>query len=613
MTAYINCSKSGNKKYLQVVEATYVKRPDGSSTIKRKVLKNLGALEKWDDGKPDFLERLRTQFKNGELHIDGLDEVYSPTSNPSTIVVDKRYSYMEPKNLGYFFLNSVFDQLGIAEILTLEKSRSKIRYDLVGLTRLMVYGRILTPDSKIATLKQKDNYLFPVTECEDEKEIYRALDMLSKCCDKVQKRMNLRISQSQIGRLTDITYYDVTNYYFETMYNDEDIAILDEDGNIVSHKQALRKKGVSKEHRPQPIVQMGLFMDHNGIPVSFQLFPGNTQDKTTFKNVIKDKINEYELGKVIVVADNGMYAQENFYLLLSAGNGYILSKSLKRGWKSNRDIALDDNGYTVQKNKYGEVVFKYKSIITEKIAKDKEGHSIKYKEKMIIYWSKKQYQKMLHDNEKFLEYLESCKEHPDKLKDKQRKSQEFIKKVQIDKKTGEIVDTKEVVVFLEEKIQKYKEMMGYYSIVTSEVNMDEREIINKYHGLSRIEDSFRVVKDTLEGRPIYVRTNEHIQAHFLICFIALTIIRIWQYKVLKHHGKDTLNEDGWETGISAEKFAKSLKEFCADRISDEYYKVSRPNEDIQLLLDIVGSSIDLQFPKEKILRKLKTEITKFKF
>ena len=192
MSVYINCSKSGNKKYLQVVEATYVKRPDGSSTIKRKVLKNLGALEKWDDGKPDFLERLRTQFKNGELHIDGLDEVYSPTSNPSTIVVDKRYSYMEPKNLGYFFLNSVFDQLGIAEILTLEKSRSKIRYDLVGLTRLMVYGRILTPDSKIATLKQKDNYLFPVTECEDEKEIYRALDMLSKCCDKVQKRMNLR-------------------------------------------------------------------------------------------------------------------------------------------------------------------------------------------------------------------------------------------------------------------------------------------------------------------------------------------------------------------------------------------------------------------------------------
>ncbi len=98
----------------------------------------------------------------------------------------------------------------------------------------------------------------------------------------------------------------------------------------------------------------------------------------------------------------------------------------------------------------------------------------------------------------------------------------------------------------------------------------------------------------------------------MICFIALTIIRIWQYKVLKYHGKDTLNEDGWETGISAEKFAKSLKEFCADRISDEYYKVSRPNEDIQLLLDIVGSSIDLQFPKEKILRKLKAEITKFK-
>ena len=100
-----------------------------------------------------------------------------------------------------------------------------------------------------------------------------------------------------------------------------------------------------------------------------------------------------------------------------------------------------------------------------------------------------------------------------------------------------------------------------------------------------------------------MRTNEHIQAHFLICFIALTIIRIWQYKVLKHHGKDTLNEDGWETGISAEKFAKSLKEFCADRISDEYYKVSRPNEDIQLLLDIVGSRQRPTIPQRKDIKK----------
>ena len=155
------------------------------------------------------------------------------------------------------------------------------------------------------------------------------------------------------------------------------------------------------------------------------------------------------------------------------------------------------------------------------------------KEKEIIYWSKKHYEKELHQNKKFIEYLESCKEHPDKLKDKQRKSQEFIEVIDIDKKTGEVIKTKKIVVFLEEKLKKYKETLGFYSIVTSEIEEDDKEIINRYHGLSRIEDSFRIIKSDLEGRPIYVWTEEHIKAHFLICFIALTIIRIIQYKILK--------------------------------------------------------------------------------
>ena len=611
MSIYINCSKSGNKKYVQVVEATYIKRPDGSSTIKRKVLKNLGALEKLDDGKPDFLKRLREQFKCGELVIDGFEEIQKEKSESAAIVLDRKFAYLEPKNLGYFFINSVFDQLGIAEILTVEKSRTKIEYDLVGLTRLLVYGRILEPDSKHSTFMQRDKDVFPVTSSVSKKEIYRVLDVLNKCSEKIQNRMNLRISQSSIGRITDLTYYDVTNYYFETMYNDEDEIEENAQGETIT-KSALRKKGVSKEKRSQPIVQMGLFIDRNGLPISFDLFPGNTQDKTTFKEMIKSKVNKFNTDRIIVVADNGMYAQENFYLLLKAGNGFIISKSIKRSWTKMRDYVLDENGYTCLRNNKNEVTFKYKSFVEERTFKDKEGHSITAKVKRIVYWSKKQYEKSKQDNKKFLEYLESCKEHPDKLKDRQRKSQEFIKKVQVDKNTGEILNTKEVIVFLDEKIKKYQESMGYYSIETSEWEMSDREVIDRYHGLSRIEDSFRVIKSDLDGRPIYVRTNEHIQAHFLICFIALTIIRIWQYKVLKNEGKDTLNINGWESGITAEAFAKSLAGFNADRISEEYYKVVKPDENIEKLLQLVNSNCDLRFPTEHTLRQLKSDITKYR-
>ena len=609
MSVYINCSKSGNKKYVQIIEATYVRRPDGSSTIKRKVLKNLGSLESLDDGKPDFLKRLREQFRRGELNIDGFEKIEHKNNDRSTVVIGKEYAYLEPKNLGYFFINSIFDQLGIAEILTLEKSRSKIEYDLLGLTRLMVYGRILEPDSKYSTFMQKDNYVFPVTSSCSEKELYRSLDVLNKCSEKIQNRINLRISQSSIGRVTDLTYYDVTNYYFETMYNDEDI--MDETGkNII--KTALRKKGVSKENRPQPIVQMGLFIDQNGIPISFDIFPGNTQDKTPFKEMIKTKINKLNGNRIVVVADNGMYAQENFYLLLNEGNGYIVSKSIKKSWKSMREHALNEDGYTLIKNKNNDIVFKYKSLVEERTFKDKNGNSIKSKVKRIVYWSKKQYEKTKKDNQKFIEYLESCRENPDKLKDRQRKSQEFIKKVQVDKNTGEILNAKEVIVLLDEKIAQYQENMGFYSIETSEWEMSDRDIIDKYHGLSRIEDSFRVIKSNLEGRPIYVRTNEHIHAHFLICFIALTIIRIWQYKILKSADKETLNLNGWESGVTAESLAKSLSEFKADRISDAYYKVTKPDENIKKLLNIVKTERDLCFPTEYTLRRLKSDITKYK-
>ena len=620
--AHIECYKNHGIDYLRICEAIYI---PNLKTQKKRTIKNLGPLSKYDDGKPDFLKRFREKWKNGELKFDDL--TYSSTIKTKTrniFELDNNQNYIEMKNLGYVFLNTLFNQLGITEVLNRIKSDSKIDYDLNGLTKMLVFGRILEPASKKKTFEMRNQYLFPIVDCNEIKEVYRALDVLEENSKKIQNRMNIKIKNSSIGRKTDLTYYDVTNYYFETMYGDDDVYELDENNEIVKDElgkpiiiqKGFRKTGVSKENSKGPIVQMGLFIDNNGIPVSHKLFPGNTQDKTTFKNVLENDVDEMDLGRIIVVADNGMNTQENKYLIVDKGNGYIVSKSVKRSWKSQREWALDESGYKVITDKNKEVVFKYKSRInditlTYKIKGIVDGKekviktlSKKIKEKEIIYWSKKHYERELHQNKKFIEYLESCKEHPDKLKDKERKSQQFIKTVDVDKETGEIIHPEKVIVFLDKKLEKYKETLGYYSIVTSEVEEDDKEIINRYHGLSRIEDSFRIIKSDLEGRPIYVWTEEHIKAHFLICFIALTIIRIIQFKILKYENKSTLNVDGWEQGITAEKIKEALNNLkaCSDKKGNCI--LTKPSKEIEKII----KSIDLEMPDLTTIDK----ITNFK-
>ena len=597
--SHIECYKNHGIDYLRISESVYI--PELKKQ-KKTTLKNIGPLSKYDDGKPDFLKRFRQKWKTGELEFDGL--TYS-TNTPSRnfFEFDNDQNQIELKNIGYFFINNIFDKLGISEVLNRTKSDSKIEYDLNGLTKLLVFERILNPQSKKKTFENKNRYLFPVTTSEDLNDVYKTLDVLEKNSKKIQNRMNTKIKNSSIGRVTDLTYYDVTNYYFETMYGDDDVYELDENNEIVKDekgqpiivKKGFRKKGVSKEGKKEPIVQMGLFIDNNGIPVSHKLFSGNTQDKTTFKNVLENDVDDMDLGRIVVVADNGMNTQENKYLIVNKNNGYIVSKSVKKSWKKMGPWALDNTDYTEIKNSFGDVVFKYKSRINEieLTYKNEDGTKSKrkVKEKEIIYWSKKHYEKEVNQNRKFIEYLESCKAHPDKLKDKERKSQQFIKTVDIDKETGEVIHPEKVIVFLDEKLKKYKETMGFYSIVTSEIEEDDREIINRYHGLSRIEDSFRIIKSDLEGRPIYVWTEEHIKAHFLICFIALTIIRIIQYKILKYENKSTLNVDGWEQGITAEKIKEALNNFKACSDKNGTCLISKPQREIESIVKSIGLEI----------------------
>jgi transposase len=389
----------------------------------------------------------------------------------------------------------------------------------------------------------------------------------------------------------------VTNFWFEIGQNDED----EKDTEDHITRPGLRKKGVSKERRSEPIVQMGLFIDDNGIPIAYRLFPGNNTDTTTLRPALEKSIDKMKFGKVIVVADGGLNSGPNIAHILSKGNGYIVSKSTKKSDKAVKAWILDESGYEWNQTE----TFKVKSKIRERKIKDAEGKTLTITEKLICYWSKKHYDREIKENAKFLEYLEAVIEFPDKLKDKQKKIEKFLDKTEVVKDTGEIVNTKTLLSIDEAKVKEYKALLGFYTIMTSEPEKTDREIIHKYHGLSRIEDSFRITKSDLEGRPVFVRTPEHINAHFLVCFIALVMIRLIQYKVLKFQGKNTLNEDGWESGVTAERIKEALTSFQADALPGGYYRLTRPNDDMRLILDSFGVDANLRIPTAHDLRKLK--------
>jgi transposase len=607
---YIDKVKNSGKPYLRVAES-YSAKVGGVRKNRKRTVRNIGPLARFDDGKPDFLKRLRQSFKDGAPIIDGLDDLAARDPEPRKRRIefdldDDGAAFSDPKAIGHFFLDAMYDGLGIYDVLNKHKSGSRIEYDLNGLAKLLVFGRALDPDSKCATWEARGDYLFGVTTSQNVIEAYRTLDVLDELSEKIQRRMNTRI-EKHVGRSKDICFYDVTNYWFAIDDPDEDV--VTKTGAVI--EEGMRRRGPSKKKTREPIVQMGLFIDDNGLPVSYKLFPGNHTDQTTLRPAMKETIGRLGYERVIIVADGGLNSGKNLAYILGQGNGYIVSKSAKGSAKEVKAWILDEDGYVWNKNR----TFKLKSKTRTRTVEDEDGKSVEIKERIISYWSKKQHDYALHENKKFIDYLNSVAENPDKLKDKQPKYKKYLVETKADKETGEVVNAVSVYSLDMKKIETDLGLMGYYTLLTSEMHMDEHEVIDKYHGLSRIEDSFRVIKSDLEGRPVYVRSKGHINAHFLICFIALTMTRILQYKILKNEGKATNSTRDWEMGMPAARIKKALAGFKADAVPQGYYRLTKSEEgsDIARIADAVGVDIALRLPSESEIRKLKHEIDKVIF
>ena len=606
---HIEAANNNGTKYLKLARCHRGTNSKGRRTIIKQTVLNIGPLSKYDDGKPGYLDRLRQSFRDGTPLIPALAPYVGGAAAKTHVI---RYRDGDPacegetKRLAACILDPVFSALGLDQLLASVKHASRIRYDLQGIVRLLVYGRILEPASKCATMDQNGKYFEPLVGSSNPDNVYDALTVIDENSEKIFRRMNTCVKRG-VGRNPSTVFYDVTNFFFEIGEADEDE--VDGDGNVV--RAGLRKFGVSKENRRQPIVQIGLFMDDNGIPISFGMFPGNTLDHHTLRPAMRETVDTFGLGRFILVADRGMYSGTNMCHVTDAGNGYIVSKSLRKSTAAERRWAVSPEGYTVVSDR-----FRFKSRTVVRTVTDEKGRRRRIKEKVVVYWSRAFYDRDVSEHRKFLDFIERLRANPAGFRAsaaQSRSLKRFLKKDVVNSKNGEVLDgTKLVAMIDDDKLNEFNELMGYYQIATSELEMDDRAVIGKYHGLTQIEDQFREMKGTLEARPVFVNTPGHIHAHLMVCFIALTMMRLIQRKIA---AAETKKDDGdlkWSYGMSGARLSSALREWQVLRHPDGLCQmVNSSGEDIRRVLAALGMNLKPAIYTEGGLAALKSGIKAF--
>ncbi len=609
---FIDVNKNNGKDYLRLVNAVRVTNKNGYKVSQKQVVLNIGPLDRFDDGQPDYVSRLRQSFKAGKPLIPSL-EPYCTKEQPR-----ERYSFVieegspdcigHPKLFSHLLLERILEELGMRNLFASYKGFSKIQYDVYGFFKLLVFGRLLQPASKIATTRQNEDYYEPVLKDFNPDNVYDTLSFIYDNKDKIIRRMNTSLVK-KAGRSPEIIYYDVTNFYFEISEPDDDLQ--DEEGTVI--EKGMRKMGVCKEERKQPIVQMGLFMDDNGIPIAIDSFPGNTLDHLTLIPALKNNIDDLELSRFILIGDRGMCNYANLLHILDAGNGYIISKSLLKSTQEEKEWTYSEEGYVQVSDD-----FRYKSRIVRKTVKDEHGQKRSIEEKVVVYWSRKFHERSVAENRSFLAFMEKLEEHPEnfRITSTQAKSiRKFIKKDYLDRKTGEIVDSTKLRPMIDfDKVKEFREHMGFYQIISSEINLEATEIIDKYHGLTQIEDQFRVMKGTLDTRPIYVRDKEHIEAHLMTCFVALVVMRIIQNQIARHEAAKAGDQKAyWSYGMSADKVQNALNRWKVDKLPGDLYRfMDTDDPELKRILDAFGIEIPAKLYRRAELKGIKTGVEIFK-
>lgn len=511
-----------------------------------KIVESLGRL---DELQKEFDDPV-AHFKQVALERTALQKEQQSLSVPIPLDEKMDTNTRDLKNVGYGILNALYRELKLDVFWHGKQQKLNVEYRLNDVFRDLVLSRAMFPASKRSSYLQRGQFFEPPADYSLD-AVYSALDVMSTCKEALQTWL-FKYSQTICERDMSVSYFDCTNYYFDIGRPDTDRLdeygnVIDLDGNPVG--ASYRKRGPEKNHRPDPMVSMGLLMDRNGIPLAYDLFPGNESEKVHMRPIVQRVKQDYKDSRIIFVADRGLNTADNIYFLngdnrgaQNERDGYVYGQSIRGADQEFKKWVLAENYVTdIFTDDDGEKVsFKHKSRIhprTIQVNVTKPGHKKKAKRQVVIdqrqmvYYSEKYARKQRRDREVMIARAQDLINYPKKYdRVTSAGSAAYIKNIAFNADTGEVVEGKHLYLDLE-KIAEESQYDGYYSIVSSELKLSDSELRDIYRGLARIEDTFKVTKTDFETRPIFVRTNAHIDGHFATCFTALVLIRLLQCKL----------------------------------------------------------------------------------
>lgn len=548
--------------------------------------------EKWMQ---DYLDELNAKEKT-----DKNLKVLIPFNPSSLIPADAPQSF----NIGYLFLQQIYYELRLDLICSHISKRHSFQYDLGSILSSLIFGRILFPASKLSTCKlSKDLLEQPVFEYH---QMVRALSVIAAEFDSIQSEL-YAFSSQVVPRKTGVLYYDCTNFYFET---EEEDNISNQEAD--EHDIAARKYGISKQHQPSPLVQMGLFMDYSGIPLAICINRGNKNEQQTLIPLEEKILQDFELARFVVCTDAGLASEANRKFNNFGERSFVTTVSIKMMADKLQEWCLDPGGWHLEGSKriynidhledsdeekeynYDKTFYKQKYI---------EGYDeerdIEFNQTLIVTYSLKYRDFLRHKRNGQVQRALKAIDHGSSSLEKKNANdyRRFVKRNATDKKGKDVkisYSLDEVAVACEEKFD------GFYAVETN-LDDDVHEILAINHGRWEIEESFRIMKDDFRSRPAYLSRSDRIKAHFMTCFIALLVYRILEKK----------------TGcqFTCEEMLSTLRNMRVTKVKDIGYIPSYTRTDLtDALHEMSGFRTDFEITREKamrgIIRKSKQRHTK---
>ena len=496
MAYFLKKATLKGRTYLSICESFYHPQKKGTA---HKTYKSLDSVETWKE------KGIEDPIVHFQKEVDELNRI----KNEEGV---KKISDISPTlYLGYFPLKSVLEKLKIKKFVDYFKLTNYFEYDLYELLSSLIYARSVNPCSKNRTFHEViPNLYHPCNYSYDQ-----LLDGLSFLGSNYEKFIELFTAQVEgiYGIDTSKTYFDCTNFYFE-----------------IDREDDFRKKGPSKENQKSPIIGLGLLLDSHQIPIGMKMYPGNESEKPVLRDVINHLKKQNNItGKTIHVADKGLNCSQNIAFSKTNGDGYLFSKSVKGLPEKEKAWVLLDNDFNEMKDKNGKVLYRYKSCIDKfPYTVEHEGKevTVNLTEKRLLTYNPTLAAKKKYEINRMVEKAKS-------LTLSQAKKNDFGesgKYVNFTDSKGK----KATVSINQDAIDKDLKFAGYNLLVTSEIEMTDQDIYNIYHNLWRIEESFKIMKSDLDARPVFLQKEDSIKGHFLICYLAVLLERILQFKVLEN-------------------------------------------------------------------------------